>query len=52
MPVNIVNGTLELIKKILRGTYLYSNGEEQIILDDRKYVKINFSSSDQQERVM
>ncbi len=41
----------ELIKKILRGTYRYSNGEEQIVLDDGKYVKINFSSSGQQESV-
>lgn len=42
---------LELVKKILRGTYRYSNGEEQILLDDGKYVKINFSSSGQQECV-
>ena len=35
----------------MRGTYRYSNGEEQIVLDDGKYVKINFSSSGQQECV-
>lgn len=42
---------LDLIKKVLRGTYRYSNGEEQIVLDNGKYVKINFSSSGQQECV-
>lgn len=47
----IVHQALELIKKILQGTYRYSNGEEQIVLDDGKYVKINFSSSGQQESV-
>ena len=42
---------LNLIKKVLRGTYRYSDGEEQIVLDNGKYVKINFSSSGQQECV-
>lgn len=51
MPEKIIIQALDLIKKILRGTYRYSNGEEQIVLDDGKYVKINFSSSGQQECV-
>ena len=42
---------LRLIKTILRGTYKYSNGVEQIILDNGKHVKISFSSSGQQECV-
>lgn len=42
---------LYLIDKILCGTYQYSNGEEQIILGNEKYVKINFASSGQQESV-
>ena len=42
---------LKLIRKILRGAYCYKNGEEQIVLDGGKYVKINFSSSGQQECV-
>lgn len=46
-----VNQALSLIKKILRGTYRCNNGEEQIVLDDGKYVKINFFSSGQQECV-
>ena len=47
----LVAQALDLIKKILRGTYRCSNGEEQIVLEDGKYVKINFSSSGQQESV-
>lgn len=47
----IIEQALDLIKKILRGTYRYSSGEEQIVLDNGKYVKINFSSSGQQESV-
>lgn len=49
--VNAVNQALGLIKTILRGTYRYCNGEEQIILDDGEHVKISFSSSGQQECV-
>ena len=47
----IVTLALTLIKNILRGTYYYTNGEERIILDDGKHVKLNFSSSGQQESV-
>lgn len=47
----VIKQALCLIKKILRGIYRYSNGEEQIILENGKYVKINFSSSGQQESV-
>lgn len=47
----IVNGALSLVKKVLRGSYHYSNGEEQIVLENGKYVKLNFSSSGQQESV-
>ncbi len=50
-PKQLTVQALDLVKKILCGTYRYSNGEEQIILDDGKYVKINFSSSGQQECV-
>ncbi|MCM1045861.1 MAG: ATP-binding protein [Candidatus Gastranaerophilales bacterium] len=47
----LIQQALSLIEKILRGTYRYSNGEEQIVLENGKYVKINFSSSGQQECV-
>ncbi len=51
IPGEVINHALELIKKILRGEYRYNDGEEQIVLENRKYVKINFSSSGQQESV-
>lgn len=51
LPPNLVKQALNLIEKILRGVYRYSNGEEQIVLENGKYVKINFSSSGQQECV-
>ncbi|MGM9586897.1 MAG: AAA family ATPase [Candidatus Limivicinus sp.] len=44
----------KLIEKadcVLRGTYRYVDGEERLYLDNSKYVKINFSSSGQQEIV-
>ena len=47
----LVKQALNLIKKVLRGEYRYCNGEEQILLDNGKYTKINFSSSGQQECV-
>ena len=51
LPPRLVKRALNLIENILRGTYRYSNGEEQIVLENGKYVKINFSSSGQQECV-
>ena len=51
MSATFLKHALDLIKKIIRGTYRYSDGEEQIVRDNGKYVKINFSSSGQQESV-
>jgi len=42
---------LEFIKKILKGTYRYNDGEERIYFNDSQYVKMNFASSGQQESV-
>ena len=43
--------SLSLIRKILRGRYVYSGGEERIEIDDSRFVKLNFASSGQQESV-
>lgn len=51
LPLKTIQQSFCLINKILRGSYRYSNGEEQIVLDNGRYVKINFSSSGQQECV-
>jgi len=40
-----------LMKEVLHGYYAYVGGEERIVFSPRKYVKINFSSSGQQEAV-
>ncbi len=46
-----VKQALKLIQNILMGTYRWSNGEDQIVLENGKYVKLNFASSGQQECV-
>lgn len=48
----IIYLALELIPRILRGSYMISsNGEERIAFSDSRYVKLNFASSGQQESV-
>lgn len=42
---------LDLINKILRGQYQYSDGEERLLIAENQYIKINFASSGQQEAV-
>ena len=42
---------LDLVNKILRGSYKVEEGGERIVLENGKYVKINFASSGQQESV-
>ena len=41
----------DLIKKILKGSYRYNEGDERLELQNKRYVKINFTSSGQQEAV-
>ncbi len=41
----------ELISEILKGSYRYNNGEERLEINNNHYVKINFTSSGQQEAV-
>lgn len=39
----------KLIRQILKGDYIYVDGEERIQISNGRYVKINFASSGQQE---
>ena len=50
-PINFekVKKAQELISDILRGRYIYENGDEKLVLDDDHFVKLKFSSSGQQE---
>lgn len=38
-------------EEVLNGTYRYVDGEERLYLDNSKYIKINYTSSGQQETV-
>ena len=40
---------MEFARKVLKGDYRYVGAEERLMLDDGKYVKINYASSGQQE---
>ena len=46
-----IHALLRSARNILQGDYRYVEGEERLYLDDRRYVKINFTSSGQQEIV-
>lgn len=41
----------DFAQKVLKGNYRYVEGEERLYIDSKKYVKINFASSGQQETV-
>jgi predicted ATP-dependent endonuclease of OLD family len=41
----------KLIVEILKGSYRYNNGDERLEINNNHYVKINFTSSGQQEVV-
>ena len=46
-----INLLLDTAKTVLQGAYKYVDGEERLYLDNKRYVKINLSSSGQQETV-
>jgi len=42
---------MELEEQILKGKYVFENGEEKLYFNDNRFVKINYTSSGQQEIV-
>lgn len=42
---------LNLTEKILKGKYIFKNNEERLYIDNEHFVKINYTSSGQQETV-
>ena len=52
-PVNkkLLQAMMNQIDQILRGKYQYQDGEERLVLDDHSYVRLNYTSSGQQEVV-
>lgn len=51
MKTGCIKDALNLAKEVLKGKYRFSDNEERIVLDNEKYVKVNFASSGQQEAV-
>lgn len=47
----ILKQMMDLIDSVLKGNYRYVSGEERLMLDNHKYVKMNFTSSGQQESI-
>lgn len=43
--------SIRLVNEILKGRYIFTNGEERLVLKNDRYVKINYTSSGQQETV-
>lgn len=48
---SIIKKAIVLANDILKGRYVFSNGEEKLYIDDERFIKINFTSSGQQEAV-
>ena len=46
-----VKKCMDCVDNILKGRYKYITGEERLMISDDKYVKINYTSSGQQESV-
>lgn len=47
----VLKAMMEFIPQILKGRYQYTAGEERLLLDSHRYVKLNYTSSGQQEVV-
>lgn len=48
---NAIHLLLNAAEDVLRGTYRCVDGEERLYLDEKRYIKINYTSSGQQEIV-
>lgn len=46
-----IDKMLVLMDKVLKGKYIFKNNEERLYIDEEHFVKINFTSSGQQETV-
>lgn len=48
---HLLQPMMQHMDMILKGKYQYMDGEERLVLDERRYVKLNYTSSGQQEVV-
>ncbi len=46
-----IDKLLELMKDVLKGRYVFKDNEERLYIDEKHFVKINYTSSGQQETV-
>lgn len=51
MNVSLSRKSIKLVNDILKGRYIFTNGEERLTLKNDRYIKINYTSSGQQETV-
>lgn len=49
--IKITDKMMNMINQVLKGTYVFDNGEEKLYHNSGQYIKINFASSGQQETV-
>lgn len=51
VDIKAIERMLGLIREVLKGKYVYQDNEERLYLDEEHFVKINYTSSGQQETV-
>lgn len=49
--IKVTAKMMDMINQVLKGTYVFDNGEEKLYHNSDQYIKINFASSGQQETV-
>lgn len=47
----LIQKCIDSTQKILKGKYVFADGEERLIINNNRFVKINYTSSGQQETV-
>lgn len=47
----VIGKMLDLVQHVLKGKYVFKDNEERLYIDEEHYVKINYTSSGQQETV-
>lgn len=51
IDLETINRMLDLVRDVLKGRYVFKDNEERLYIDKEHYVKINYTSSGQQETV-
>lgn len=51
IDTKVIGKMLDLVQHVLKGKYVFKDGEERLYIDEEHFVKINYTSSGQQETV-